>query len=41
MKIGDATAKWQSIATTTQQFTQNSLISYSIKKWGDPLPAAA
>ncbi|MBD2505592.1 alpha-xenorhabdolysin family binary toxin subunit A [Anabaena azotica] len=41
MKIGDATAKWQAIATTTQQFTQNSLISYSIKKWGDPLPAAA
>lgn len=28
MRIGDAQKKWQDIATTTQQFSQNSLISY-------------
>jgi hypothetical protein len=42
MKIGDATAKWQAIGTTSQEFTANALVSYDFSsRWGARIPAAA
>lgn len=39
MKILDAQRKWQSIAQTSQQFTQNSLVDYQSGNWGQQLAA--
>jgi hypothetical protein len=40
MKISDATAKWAAIGNVTQQFTQNSLVSYSEStKFGNKIAA--
>ncbi len=38
-KIGDAQNKWKELSTTTQEFTQNSLVDYKIGKFGDRLAA--
>lgn len=37
-KIADATHKWRDIQVTAQEFTQTSLVSYHVLKFGDPLP---
>lgn len=37
-KIGDAANKWGEIATTTEEFTQNSLVDYHSAKFGDRVP---
>ena len=41
MKIMDAQNKWGDIKSTTQQFTQNSLVSYEFTRFGEALPKAA
>jgi hypothetical protein len=37
-KIGDAQSKWIKIADTSQEFTQNSLVDYQVRKFGERIP---
>src|SRR5271157_1360221 len=40
-QVADATHKWKDIQVTAQEFTQTSLVSYRLLKFGDPLPEVA
>jgi hypothetical protein len=40
-RLNDATLKWQEISQITTEFTQNSLVKYQPKKFGDPVESAA
>jgi len=41
LKITDATKKWHEIATITTEFTQNSLVTYEVHKFGSELSVKA
>jgi hypothetical protein len=38
LKLHEATEDWQDIATASQAYTQNSLVSYQVQSFGAPLP---
>jgi hypothetical protein len=40
-RLNDATLKWQEISQITTEFTQNSLVKYQPKKFGDAVEVAA
>jgi len=40
-RLNDATLKWHEISQITTEFTQNSLVKYQPKKFGDPVEVAA
>jgi hypothetical protein len=41
MKLDQATQDWQAIATASQQYAANSLVTFTIHSFGDPLPASS